>query len=323
MKAHGFSLRLVAAITISVLLTLQPSHSTPEPTRGNLVLRKSHSVIRFELSPRTHGMLLVRGKFGPRPAILILDTGSYTTVDPDWYKVSQDRVRPLPAIAVDPPERLSGYYIGSVAVGEAYWTKTPVLLLKMRDIFDFGPSLTPAGILGIDKMSFLAVKIDYPRSQITFSDVRDFRVKKGTVPIVKPLLNRGLLCVRAMLDGVRPIVLRIDTGIGISSLSPSIASTYPPATRAEEHIIQDLRGFHRMRFVQCRSLRIGGNTLRHPILATETGVVGSTAQEEGVDGILGNDLLRHFQVEICPEKAMVTFTAPTINQTRHGITSAP
>src|SRR5262249_41230477 len=260
--------------------------------RGHVSLARPRLILPFRYTPE--GAILVRATVGDQSNLqLWVDTAAYTCVDPRRVNVDPEQVRPLPGRdgrQTDAGE-YEGYYIGRVVVDGVAWSETPILTVRFPDYLG-GDDATIDGCLGLDKLAFLTVTIDYQHRLLTFEPVSAFRWNRDTVPLLRRLLRRrGKIMVRAKLNGRRWLNLLLDTGSAYTFLRPPLARGLPHAPGHADRTIQTFAGREKVCFVKAKTLRIGRHRIWFPVLAVPQKILEGRPFLATADGIVGNDLL--------------------------------
>ena len=163
---------VVLALGLSVLLSATP----PRQAAGSRALpdtipRSSHrrTVLSLERSPR-FGALLVRIQVNGRPAVLILDTGSNTTIlSPEICGLRVEQLQ-----RSQPPPKGAGF-VGdgrwgqaTLTIGTTMWKDRRVLVVDTTDLTE-ATQRKIDGILGQDILDeFKYVEINLRDKRITF-----------------------------------------------------------------------------------------------------------------------------------------------------------
>lgn len=110
--------------------------------------------------------------------------------------------------------------------------------------------------------------------------------------------------VRVVVNGVREAKFLLDTGASITLLSPELASDLGISTSASDRSIRlhTVAGPTSGPVVMLESLRVGDMEV-----ADSPAVVHSTGP--GLDGILGNTFLSHFNVSLDPARGLLRLQA--------------
>ena len=153
-----------------------------------------------------------------------------------------------------------------------------------------------AGVLGLEWVVRMPIRIDYARSRITFYDPAQFKGGSGTKVAVA---KRGRLPqVAGAVDGV-PGIFEIDTGSrGSLTLTPSfVAKNDLEKKLAPKNVAitgAGLAGPVRASLARAKSLKLGAVEVPNPIVALPK-VEGESAKTE-VAGNVGFALMRQFAI---------------------------
>jgi hypothetical protein len=238
------------------------------------------------------------------PSTFILDTGAARSVVEKEY--ADDR-----GIRATGMTRAMGA-AGSVSVGVA-----PDLVFALGDIrlpakevplipleaVNLRSGTPVQGILGQEAFGAYVVDLDYERGSVAFHDRRSFEPPRGSVSLPLHFRHHNMpqVDVRLTLPDGRtvPARLLLDTGAG-----PGLILTRAFVKRHQVEVPDGLEtaiglgvgGGTSERTGRLRKLEFGGFTFEQPIVSlshSAQGVLG----ESDVDGILGGEILRRFQVQ--------------------------
>jgi hypothetical protein len=159
-----------------------------------------------------------------------------------------------------------------------------------------------AGFIGAPVLMRYAVQIDYEQRVIRLLDPATYKAPSGATQVPFELQD-DLPVVRVTVDaGTGPLEARlmVDTGAGTYvDLNRPFVDAHGLVDAAEETAIvgrpAGLGGTAPFLYREGRSVTFGGVTFEKPRLGFSRAQSGSSASIER-DGVLGNELLRHFRV---------------------------
>ena len=159
-----------------------------------------------------------------------------------------------------------------------------------------------AGFIGAPVLMRYAVQIDYDRRVIRLLDAAAYKAPSGAT-LVPFELQADLPVVRVIVDaGTGPLEARlmVDTGAGTSvDLNRPFVDAHGLVDAARETATvkrpAGLGGTAPFLYREGRSVTLGGLVFEKPRLGFSRARSGSSSRSER-DGILGNELLRHFRV---------------------------
>lgn len=159
-----------------------------------------------------------------------------------------------------------------------------------------------AGFIGAPVLMRYAVQIDYDKRVIRLLDPATYKAPSGATQVPFELQD-DLPVVRVVVDaGTGPLEARlmVDTGAGTwVDLNRPFVDAHGLVDAAQETAIvgrpAGLGGTAPFLYREGRSVTFGGVTFEKPELGFSRARSGSSSRSER-DGILGNELLRHFRV---------------------------
>jgi hypothetical protein len=157
------------------------------------------------------------------------------------------------------------------------------------------------GDLGFNFMKDFRVTVDYERQVVRFAPASEASRADGVPAHSVPFrlaAAKPLIVVPARANGEGPFSFALDTGASRSFLSPELARRLGVAT-VEERAATGAGGAVRVSAGRLTSLAVGGASVRdHAIAVGDFLPAIGTAAGAELDGIIGYNFLREFQVTI-------------------------
>jgi hypothetical protein len=200
---------------------------------------------------------------------------------------------------------LQWVHLGIYQVGEVELYNQ--ILFSYEHLSERFETLNVMGILGYDFLSRFVTKIDYQRQRISFySPNKVFYSAKG-VTVDTPLQNK-ILMVPMIIDAQYSGKFALDLG------SYSLSINYPYAKahqlfkkKGHLQISSDIQGLFYERKIVANRIQIADYHLNQEYYTIPLEKSVGTNSLSQFDGLLGNNILKHFLLYLDYEKQQVTF----------------
>lgn len=173
-----------------------------------------------------------------------------------------------------------------------------VLIFPVADLLRAFSDIEVRGVLGYDFLSRFVTRIDYENNRISFFEPDSFMAMEGEVAIDAPLLH-SIFSFEGTIDGKYRGTFLLDTGANNSLLQKTFSVGDSP--RADTCLmgltIQGAGGSEDVDLCRFHSLEFGGVTIPDPVFVVPSGE-GGMETFEGIDGVIGNDILERFTVTL-------------------------
>jgi hypothetical protein len=189
--------------------------------------------------------------------------------------------------------RFPGFAIEGIAFSEQ-----TVLVFPIAGLLEGFSDITVGGVLGYDFLSRFVTRIDYENEHISFFEPDSFILPETEAAIDAPLLH-SIFSFEGTIDGQYRGTFVLDTGANNSLLQKRFSggASPEPDTCLTDLMIRGAGGSEAVDLCRFTSLSFGGVTIPEPMFvvpATDTGI----ETFEGIDGIIGNDILALFTVTL-------------------------
>jgi predicted aspartyl protease len=194
--------------------------------------------------------------------------------------------------------------IPGLTIGRIEFTKQTAMSFPVSGLLKELEGIEIGGILGYDFLSRFVTRIDFERKVLSFFDPDSFVPPSGAAAIDAPLVH-NIFTLPASLDGARGTFF-LDTGANSSLLYGSFVDSTGIARgrRTLPIAIRGAGGEEEAALCRFDSLTIGGDVLARPVFAIMRGGKGIGALKN-LAGIIGNDILEHFNVTLDYRKQRV------------------
>lgn len=154
------------------------------------------------------------------------------------------------------------------------------------------------GVIGYDFLSRFVTRIDFENRSITFFEPDSFLPPDRTTAVQAPLLH-NIFSIEGTIDSGIGGTFLLDTGANNSLLQQSFAESFglTRGRRTAEISIRGAGGEEKASLCRFESLAIGSHRLDRPVFAIASGG-GGIGAFEGINGIIGNDVLERFTVTL-------------------------
>lgn len=187
------------------------------------------------------------------------------------------------------------------------FTEQTVLVFPLFELLRGFSDVTVGGVLGYDFLSRFITRIDYENRRISFFEPDSFMAKEAETAIDAPLVH-SIFSFEGTIDGKHNGTFVLDTGANNSLLQKTFSGgdSPEPDTCFMNLSIRGAGGSEDVVLCRFTSLYFGGMTIPEPVFVVPVGE-GGMETFEGIDGVIGNDILERFTVTLDYKNQRVLF----------------